>query len=94
MRLRRYGEAAERAMKAATRPNAHVHILAIAMLCLELAGRDAQAREVAARITRLQPGYRIGDFLHAFRFDAVGRSLADRAARRIGAASSGRGQMP
>lgn len=84
MRLRRYGEAADWALKAAARPNAHVHILAIAMLCLELAGRDAQARELAARIVQLQPGYRIADFQHAFRFDALGRSLVDRAARRIG----------
>lgn len=84
MRLRRWGEAAEWALKAAARPNAHVHILTIAMLCLELAGRDAQARELAARIVQLQPGYRIADFQHAFRFDALGRSLVDRAARRIG----------
>lgn len=84
MRLRRYDEAAEWALKAAARPNAHVHIVAIAMLCLELAGRDAQAQELAARIARAQPGYRIDDFRHAFRFDALGRGLVDRAARRIG----------
>ena len=39
VRLARYDEAAEWGLKAATRPNAHVHIQAIAAHCLALAGR-------------------------------------------------------
>ncbi len=85
MRLQRHDEAADVAIQAAARPNAHVHILGIAMHCLALAGREAEAREFAARIQRLQPGYRVDDFLRAFRFDEHGQALVHQAARRIGA---------
>src|SRR6185295_7711460 len=42
-RLGQYEEAAEWAQKAAARPNAHQHIMAIAALTLGLAGRTAEA---------------------------------------------------
>ena len=86
MRLQRHDEAAAWACKAAARPNAHVHILGIAMHCLALAGRETEARDFAARIQRLHPGYRVDDFLGAFRFGAEGQALVRSAARRIGAA--------
>ena len=84
MRLQRHDEAAAWALKAAARPNAHVHILAIAMHCLALAGRQAEAREFAAAIQRQRPGYAVDDFLRAFRFDEAGQALVRQAARRIG----------
>lgn len=86
MRLQRHDEAAEWALKAAARPNAHVHILGIALHCLALAGREGEARELAASIQRLQPGYRLDDYLRAFRFDAEGEALVRQAARRVGLA--------
>jgi hypothetical protein len=39
VRLRQFEEAADWAIKAATRPNAHIHIQGIAAHCLALAGR-------------------------------------------------------
>ena len=44
VRLGRFEEAADWAVKAAARPNAHAHILAIAAYCLALAGRLDEAR--------------------------------------------------
>ena len=84
MRLGRYDEAADWALKAAARPNAHVHILGIAMHCLALAGRDGEARQFAAAIQRAQPGYGVEDHLAAFRYSADGEALVRRAVGRIG----------
>jgi DNA-binding SARP family transcriptional activator/TolB-like protein/Tfp pilus assembly protein PilF len=77
LRLGEYQEAADWAAKAAGRPNAHVHILAVAAACSELAGRRDDARRVATRIHERLPGYTTEDFLRAFRFDAdTQRALA------------------
>jgi TolB-like protein len=70
MRLGRHDEAADWALKAAARPNAHVHILSIAAHCLALAGRLDEARAMAASVAHQVPGYGSEDFLSAFRFDA------------------------
>lgn len=86
VRLGRFEEAADWGMKAASRPNAHVHILAIAAHCLSLAGRIQDARAHAARIRRQSPDYDISHFLNTFRFDADTRSLYTSAARSIGLA--------
>lgn len=83
MRLGRHDEAADWALKAAARPNAHVHILGIAMHCLALAGRVGEAKEFAAAIQRTQPGYAVDDFLTAFRFAGDGQALLREAARRV-----------
>jgi len=85
MRLCRHDEAAAWALKAAARPNAHVHILGVAMYCLALAGREAEAREFAVAIQQRQPGYGVEDYLRGFRLDAEGEALVRQAARRIGA---------
>ncbi|MEO5734360.1 MAG: transcriptional regulator, partial [Rubrivivax sp.] len=50
VRLGRFEEAADWAVKAAGRPNAHVHILAVAAHCLALAGRQDEARAWVATI--------------------------------------------
>lgn len=86
MRLGRHEEAAAAALQAAAQPNAHVHILGIALHCLALAGREAEAREFAAAVRRLQPGYGVDDFLRAFRFDDAGRALVHRGAKIVGLA--------
>jgi tetratricopeptide (TPR) repeat protein len=83
LRLGRYDEAADWAIKAAARPNAHVHILAIAMHCLALANRLGEAKEFAAAIERARPGYGVDDFLKAFRFGRDSDALMRRLARSV-----------
>lgn len=86
VRLGRFEEAADWGMMAASRPNAHVHIVAIAAHCLSLAGRIEEARTHAARIHRQSPGYDVSHFLDTFRFDHDARALYRTAARSIGLA--------
>ena len=71
-RLGEFDAAAEWALKAAARPNAHVIILAIAAHCLALAGRQDEARTFAAAIRNTLPNYRADDFIATFRFDRDG----------------------
>jgi hypothetical protein len=71
-------------VKAAARPNAHVHILAIAAQCLALARRLDEARTFAGSIHKSLPQYRVDDFLAAFRFTADATSLFRAGAKRIG----------
>lgn len=84
VRLGRFDEAAEWGVKAAARPNAHAHILAIAALSLALAGRTGEARAHLAAIHKILPGYRIDDFLAAMRIEPGGEALFREAARLIG----------
>jgi tetratricopeptide (TPR) repeat protein len=84
VRLGQFEEAADWAVKAAARPNAHVHIQGIAAHCLALAGRLEEARAFAALIHRTLPQYRVDDFLAAFRFSPDAAVLFRKGARRIG----------
>jgi DNA-binding SARP family transcriptional activator/TolB-like protein len=85
-RLGRYEEAADWAMKAASRPNAHVHILAIAAHCLAVVERLDEARVFAATIQRDNPAYRTADFLGAFHFPPEAERMFRSVAARIGMA--------
>ncbi|NRP21621.1 hypothetical protein LPJGGPFB_04880 [Ensifer adhaerens] len=75
IRLDEFEEAAESAVKAAARPNAHVHILATAAHCLALSGRIGEARNYAAPIRLQNPDYRTDNFLDAVPFtpDVIAR---------------------
>jgi DNA-binding SARP family transcriptional activator len=84
IRLGRFDEAADWAAKAAVRPNAHVHVLAIAAHCLALADRLEQARVITASIQQQVPGYRVDDFLSAFQFAGDAEALIRRGAKAIG----------
>jgi len=84
VRLGRFDEAADWAVKAAARPNAHAHILAIAAQCLALAGRLDEARSFIASVHKSLPHYRIDDFLAAFRFSPDAAALFRTGAKRIG----------
>ncbi|GAA4404433.1 adenylate cyclase [Quisquiliibacterium transsilvanicum] len=86
VRLGQFEEAARWAVKAAARPNAHPHILAIAAFSLALAGTLGDARAQAAAIRRALPRYSFADFEEAFRFDEPGAELFREGARRIGMA--------
>jgi DNA-binding SARP family transcriptional activator len=84
VRLGRFDEAAEWGIKAAARPNAHAHILAIAACSLSLAGRIDEARAYLASIRKALPGYRVGNLLTAMRFAPEGERLFRQGAQRIG----------
>jgi Flp pilus assembly protein TadD len=83
VRLGEFDEAADWGVKAAARPNAHAHILAIAAYSLALAGRIEEARAYMASIHKALPDYRIDDFLTAMQFAPEGAALFREAARRI-----------
>jgi DNA-binding SARP family transcriptional activator/tetratricopeptide (TPR) repeat protein len=84
VRLGQFEEAAEWALKAAARPNAHAIILAIAAHCLALAGRLDEARGFAAALRKTRPDYRLDDFIGTFRFEPDAVALFRQGARRIG----------
>lgn len=86
IRLGQSEQAAEWAVKAVGRPNAHVHILAIAATSLSLCGRRDPARALVARIRSGLPGYDIEAFLRSFRFPPEAERLFRRAAKPIGLA--------
>ncbi len=83
-RLGQYDEAAEWARKAAARPNAHQHIMAIAAFTLGLAGRVAEGKEYAKKIRERVPDYGMRDFLAAFRCSEDTVSMFTRGAQIIG----------
>lgn len=86
VRLDRFEEAADWAVKAASRANAHTHIQAIAAYSLALAGSLDEARSYASAIQRTLPSYRVADFLSAFRFDPRGAAAFRKGAERVGMA--------
>lgn len=84
LRLGQKEAAAEWALKAAGRPNAHVHILMIAAVSLALARRTTEARDVVARLRTKVPRYSIEDLVRAFRFDAEAEAILRKGAKRLG----------
>lgn len=84
VRLGQFEEAAEWALKAAARPNAHAHILAIAAHCLALAGRIDEGQAFTASIHKWLPQYRTDDFLATFRLTPDAAALFRQGAKRIG----------
>lgn len=83
-RLGRFEEAAEFGMKAAARPNAHMHIRCIAALSATLAGRMDDGRAQLETIHRADPSYRLDHYLRAFQFDEAGSRLFAKAAVSLG----------
>jgi DNA-binding SARP family transcriptional activator len=83
-RLGQYDDASEWAKKAAARPNAHQHIMAIAALSLSLAGRTDEATEYKRKIRERVPNYAMADFLAAFRFAPETAALFQSAGARVG----------
>jgi DNA-binding SARP family transcriptional activator len=84
VRLGQFDEAADWALRAAARPNAHVIILAIAAHCLALAGRLEEGRSFAGAIRKTLPQYCVDDFLDSFRFPPDVAALFRQGASRIG----------
>ncbi|MGF9758046.1 transcriptional regulator [Microvirga sp. 0TCS3.31] len=84
IRLGRFDEAAVAGMNAASRPNAHAHIAAIAALALSFAGRLDEARDTLSGIRTILPGYGMSHFLSAMQLGPDDQALFREAARRIG----------
>jgi TolB-like protein len=84
MRLGEFGEAATWATNAASRPNAHVHVRAIAAHCLAAAARLDEGRAIMASIHKMHPGYSVADYLAAFRFDEDAQATIRVHARALG----------
>ncbi len=84
VRLGQFEDAAGWGIKAAARPNAHAHILAIAAYCLALADRVEEARAYAVAIRKMAPAYHVSDFLTAMRFAPDDAALFRDGAQRIG----------
>jgi TolB-like protein len=80
IRLNRIDEAADSAVKAAARPNAHIHIQALAALCQALAGSMEDARVRVGVLRKASPTYGLSDFFAAFQLDEAGRRHFRRAA--------------
>ena len=84
VRLGRFEEAANWAVKAAARPNAFAHSRAVATCSLVLAGRLNEARAEAALIHKMFPQYGVEDLLSAFQFDSTCAALYRNGAKRVG----------
>jgi DNA-binding SARP family transcriptional activator len=84
VRLGEFEEAADWAVKASARPNAHAHILAIAAYSLALTGRRDEGRGCMATVHKGLPGYRVDDFLAAMRLEPEGAARFREGAKRIG----------
>ena len=84
VRLKDFDGAADWGVKAASRPNAHPHIFAIAAYSLAMAGRLAEARAQMAAILRTLPDYSVEDFLIAMRFPPADAALYREAEKRLG----------
>ena len=84
VRLGRFEEAAAWGVKAAARPNAHPHILAIAAFALALADRLDEARAYIGAVHKTLPHYRVDDSLTVMRFAPEGEKLFREGAKRIG----------
>ena len=84
VRLKRFDEAAEWAIKAAARPNAHALIRTMAACCLALADRCDEARVIVASIDQTLPRRGLSEYLTAFRFDPESAASFRKAGKRIG----------
>ncbi|MEO9629424.1 MAG: hypothetical protein ABJG14_03185 [Sulfitobacter sp.] len=82
-RLQEFEEAAMWAKRAAARPNAHVNIYGLAAICLSVAGKVSEGREVTSTIHAMQAGYGIDNFLAAFHFEPDQAKLLRSAAAQV-----------
>jgi TolB-like protein len=66
VRLGAEGEAAELVSQAVEESNAHFHILAIAAVVFDAAGKPAQSADYLARLRAIRPGYDYAAYVRAF----------------------------
>jgi DNA-binding SARP family transcriptional activator len=84
VRLGQFEAAAEWGLKAAARPNAHQHIMAIAAFSVALAGRIGEAKKLAANVRKRAPRYSFANFREAFHLDDDGARLFAKGAKSVG----------
>ena len=75
VRLGRFEEAADWGVKAAARPNAHAHILAIAAFAWRWPVGSTRRAPISPRSTQTLPRYSVDDFLTAMQFAPDGEKL-------------------
>lgn len=83
VRLGDFDAAADWGGRAAARPNAHPHVVAIGAYTQALAGRMDAARLNAAAVRKVLPNYSVDDFFRAFRFDEDGMKSFRKGAKRL-----------
>jgi tetratricopeptide (TPR) repeat protein len=83
LRLGELEEAARWALAASARPNAHVHILAIAAECVALMQRREEAQRLVQQIRSRAPSYSVEDLLRSFHFPPDVEQLFRQGARHI-----------
>ena len=83
LRLGENDAAAHWTLKAVARPNAHAHIVAIAIHCLGAAGRLDEARALSDQLRRRNPTYRLDEFLSSFHFTPEALALLEAGAKRL-----------
>jgi DNA-binding SARP family transcriptional activator/TolB-like protein len=87
LRLGELDVAADWALKAVARPNAHTHIQAIAAHCLAAAGRLPEARAFAKRIRETNPRYVLDEFFTAFHFAPDAEALLRKGTKLLAASA-------
>lgn len=85
LRLKRFDEASDWALRAAARPNAHLHVQALSAYALGLADRLPDAKAGMARIRRHWPSYNVENYLSAMRLAPEGAAMVRNVARRVDA---------
>lgn len=85
LRLKRFDEASDWALRAAARPNAHLHVQALSAYALGLADRLPDAKAGMARIRRHWPAYNVENYLSAMRLAPEGAAMVRKVARRVDA---------
>jgi TolB-like protein/DNA-binding winged helix-turn-helix (wHTH) protein len=79
-----YSQAAELLADSIKQPNAHFHMVAMAVVCDALAGHEDAARRDLTRLRKARPGYDAKDFLRAYPLQqAEHTKLIDVAFRRL-----------
>jgi DNA-binding SARP family transcriptional activator len=85
LRLKRFDEASDWALRAAARPNAHLHVQALSAYALGLADRLPEAKAGMARIRLHWPSYNVENYLSAMRLAPEGAAMVRKVARRVDA---------
>jgi DNA-binding SARP family transcriptional activator len=85
LRLKRFDEASDWALRAAARPNAHLHVQALSAYALGLADRLPDAKAGMARIRRHWPAYNVENYLSAMRLAPEGAAMVRKVAQKVDA---------
>jgi DNA-binding SARP family transcriptional activator/TolB-like protein len=85
LRLKRFDEAADWSLRAAARPNAHLHVQALSAYALGLADRLPEARTRLEQVRARWPDYTVETYLAAMRLAPEGAAMVRKVAQRLDA---------